>query len=40
MGEQGQRRRRAHFEAYVGATVRFNASLDDYGLQGSYTFNP
>ena len=29
-----------HFEAYVGATVRFNASLDDYGLQGSYTFNP
>ena len=28
------------FEAYVGATVRFNASLDDYGLQGSYTFNP
>jgi hypothetical protein len=29
-----------HFEAYLGATVRFNASLDDYGLQGSYTFNP
>jgi outer membrane DcaP-like protein len=29
-----------HYEAYVGATVRFNASLDDYGLQGSYTFNP
>jgi hypothetical protein len=29
-----------HFEAYVGVTVRFNASLDDYGLQGSYTFNP
>src|SRR3954470_5901851 len=29
-----------HFEAYIGATVRFNASLDDYGLQGSYTFNP
>lgn len=29
-----------HVEAYVGATVRFNASLDDYGLQGSYTFNP
>ena len=28
------------YEAYVGATVRFNASLDDYGLQGSYTFNP
>jgi hypothetical protein len=29
-----------HYEAYLGATVRFNASLDDYGLQGSYTFNP
>ncbi len=29
-----------HYEAYIGATVRFNASLDDYGLQGSYTFNP
>jgi hypothetical protein len=29
-----------HFEAYIGASVRFNASLDDYGLQGSYTFNP
>lgn len=29
-----------HYEAYFGATVRFNASLDDYGLQGSYTFNP
>jgi len=29
-----------HYEAYVGASVRFNASLDDYGLQGSYTFNP
>src|SRR3954454_4835824 len=29
-----------HLEGYVGATVRFNASLDDYGLQGSYTFNP
>jgi outer membrane DcaP-like protein len=29
-----------HYEAYVGATIRFNASLDDYGLQGSYTFNP
>src|SRR5262245_46335730 len=29
-----------HYEAYAGATVRFNASLDDYGLQGSYTFNP
>jgi len=28
------------YEAYLGATVRFNASLDDYGLQGSYTFNP
>ncbi len=28
------------FEAYLGASVRFNASLDDYGLQGSYTFNP
>ncbi len=27
-------------EGYVGASVRFNASLDDYGLQGSYTFNP
>jgi hypothetical protein len=29
-----------HFEAYFGATIRVNASLDDYGLQGSYTFNP
>ena len=29
-----------HFEAYIGASVRLNASLDDYGLQGSYTFNP
>src|SRR5262245_15109129 len=29
-----------HYEAYAGATVRFNASLDDYGLQGSYTFSP
>ncbi|HSE68185.1 MAG TPA: hypothetical protein VLB12_14455, partial [Gemmatimonadales bacterium] len=28
------------YEAYIGASVRFNASLDDYGLQGSYTFNP
>ena len=28
------------YEAHLGATVRFNASLDDYGLQGSYTFNP
>jgi outer membrane DcaP-like protein len=28
------------YEAYIGATVRFNASLDDYGLKGSYTFNP
>jgi DcaP outer membrane protein len=29
-----------HFEATIGASVRLNASLDDYGLQGSYTFNP
>jgi hypothetical protein len=28
------------FKASIGASVRFNASLDDYGLQGSYTFNP
>src|SRR3954447_1591233 len=31
---------RPHYEAYVGATARFNASLDDYRLQGSYTCNP